>query len=158
MDTKQQFVEDVGMFFERLGLTRMAGRIIGWLMVCDPPQQTMGDIVDALGASKSTISTALRELQTFHTVTRFSLPGERRDYYRLDNAVWERSLEARLLETAAFSQFAQRGLALLTDHEAVQRERLQEMLDFFAFLEREVPAMLQRWDELKAARAKTTSG
>jgi DNA-binding transcriptional regulator GbsR (MarR family) len=134
MDTKQQFVEDVGIFFEQLGLTRMAGRIVGWLMVCDPPQQTMGDIVTALGASKSTISTALWQLQTFHTVMRFSLPGKRRDYYRLDNAVWERSIESRLLETAAFGQFAKRGLALLAEGETTQRERLQEMLDFFAFL------------------------
>ena len=46
---KQHFAEEVGLFFERSGMTRMAGRILGWLLVCDPPHQTLNDLAEALG-------------------------------------------------------------------------------------------------------------
>ena len=74
---EQQFTEDFGLFFEHLGVPRMAGRILAWLLICDPPEQTMQDLVDALGASKSSISTMTRLLMNFGLIERLSLPGER---------------------------------------------------------------------------------
>ena len=35
------YVEDFGLYFEQFGLARTAGRMLGWLLVCDPPHQTM---------------------------------------------------------------------------------------------------------------------
>ena len=59
-EQQQQFVEECGLYFEGIGLTRMAGRIIGWLLISDPPHQTQGDLVEVLQASKSSISVALK--------------------------------------------------------------------------------------------------
>jgi hypothetical protein len=30
----------MGLFFETLGASRTMGRVYGWLMICDPPQQS----------------------------------------------------------------------------------------------------------------------
>ena len=91
--TEQQLTEDFGLFFEHLGVPRMAGRILAWLLICDPPEQTMQDLVDALGASKSSISTMTRMLINFRLIERLSLPGERRDFYRVRPDLWRRSLD-----------------------------------------------------------------
>ncbi|MCP5095569.1 MAG: MarR family transcriptional regulator, partial [Chloroflexi bacterium] len=47
----QYFVEDVGLFFEQVGLPRMSGKIMGWLLIADPPHQSMSELVEALQAS-----------------------------------------------------------------------------------------------------------
>jgi len=41
---KLHFIEDIGLFFEQLGLPRMAGRILGVLLISDPPAQSIDDI------------------------------------------------------------------------------------------------------------------
>ena len=34
---ERQFAEEVGRVFEQFGIARMAGRLLGWLLICDPP-------------------------------------------------------------------------------------------------------------------------
>ena len=61
-DDLLQYVEDVGLAFESFGGCRMMGRVLGWLLVADPPHQTFAEIADALGKSKGSISHATRAL------------------------------------------------------------------------------------------------
>ena len=56
------FIEDIGLYFERLGLPRMAGKILGVLLISDPPAQSITEIGEKLNASKSSISTMSRLL------------------------------------------------------------------------------------------------
>jgi DNA-binding transcriptional regulator GbsR (MarR family) len=52
-DHEQEFVEACGLYFESAGLTRIAGKVIEWLLICDPPHRLQSDLVAALQASKS---------------------------------------------------------------------------------------------------------
>ena len=38
------FIEDIALFFERMGIPRMAGRILGVLLIADPSAQSITDI------------------------------------------------------------------------------------------------------------------
>jgi DNA-binding transcriptional regulator GbsR (MarR family) len=147
-----QFIEEVGLYFERVGLTRMAGRIIAWLLLCEPPHQTQQQLVEALGASKSTISTEMRILLTLYFVERVSVPGDRREYYRAARDMWSRSFRARMWQVTELRQLAERGLALLPEDAADQRRHLEFMRDMNAFMEAEFPKLLDRWDEIKKAK------
>jgi DNA-binding transcriptional regulator GbsR (MarR family) len=144
---QQQYVEDMGLYFERLGTTRMAGRMIGWLLICDPPHQSMAELEDALQAAKSTISTTIRLLEQLYLIERVSLPGERRTYFRLAEDLWMRSWRGRMAEIVALRQMAERGLAIMADAPESTRTRLKRMHAMNAFLEREFPKMLDRWQE-----------
>ena len=145
--TEQQFTEDFGLFFEHLGVPRMAGRILAWLLICDPPEQTMHDLVEALGASKSSISTMTRMLINFGLIERVSLPGERRDFYRVRSDVWRHSLEDAQRKFEGFREMAERGLDLLEDEPVKRRARLQAMHDVYDFLVHEFPKLVDRWEE-----------
>lgn len=147
MNPQQQYVEEFGLFAEQIGLTRMAGRILGWLLICDPPHQTMHELVEALQTSKSSVSTTTRLLITFGMLERISLPGERRDYYRLVPHLWTTAMERSAQQFAGFRKMAERGLAILTDAEPGRRQRLQEMRALYTFIEREFPQILERWKE-----------
>lgn len=145
MHPEQKFIEDFGLYMEELGLTRMAGRILAWLLICEPPHQDMQQLEEALQASKSSISTTTRQLIQFGMLERVSLPGERRDYYRVTDSLWTQGLQRATHQFQSFRQLADQGLAILAAAPLVQRGRLQEMRDAYAFLEREYPALLEKW-------------
>jgi DNA-binding transcriptional regulator GbsR (MarR family) len=139
------YVEKVGRYFEQLTLPRMAGRIFGWLLISESPLVSMSELVDVLQASKSSISSMTRLLIQIELVELVSLPGERRDYYRISSNAWANSLKERLAQAHAFRQLAEEGLALLAGADPERRLRLEEMHSLYAFLEAELPKLLERW-------------
>ena len=98
----KNFAEEVGIFFEQIGMPRMAGRILGWLMISDPPRQTTGELTQALLASKGSISTMTRLLIRLGLVERLSLPGQRRDYFRIKVGAWHQTLKESQVQMTAF--------------------------------------------------------
>lgn len=146
MNTEMHFVEDCGVLFERFGLSRMAGRILGWLLICTPPHQTQADLVEVLQASKSSISVAVRQLVQVTLVEQIALPGDRRDYFRLSRDIWIQSWRARMGQLTLLRELSESGLRLLADAPPERRQRLERMRDMNAFLEREFPKLLDRWE------------
>lgn len=142
----RRYAEEVALHFEQGGLSRTAGRIFGWLLICDPPRQTMDDVADGLQVSKSSVSTATRLLIQVGLIQRLSLPGERRDYYRVAEGVWRTIMREREAQITSIRRLAEKGLELLADEPAERRKRLREMRDFYAFFEKELPALLDRWE------------
>ncbi|MBL8156898.1 MAG: MarR family transcriptional regulator [Anaerolineae bacterium] len=151
-DKKQQFVEDCGLYFERVGLTRIAGKIIGWLLICEPPYQDQMDMVTALGASKSSISVALKDLTTLYLVERFTVPGDRRTFYRTSKDMWSRSFRARMHQLTELKELGERGLAALDGESPQRRRRLEFMRDMNAFMATEFPKLLDAWDRIKVVK------
>lgn len=142
---EQYFVERAGVVIEHLGLPRMAGRVLGWLLICDPPQQSPGELAAALQASKASISTTIRYLVQIGLVERVVFPGKRRDYFRMREEAWSRTTEERFDMVTAMRELAEQGLALRAEAGAEATEQLREMRDFYAFNERELPALIERW-------------
>lgn len=149
-DDLLQYVEDVGLSFESLGLPRMMGRVLGWLLVADPPQQTFADITSVLGASKGSISNATRALIDANLIERASIPGERRDVYRIREGGWSEIMQRRMQSLVRMRLLARRGLDLLEDAAPERRRNLEEMHSLYAFFEREMPTMLKRWQSERA--------
>lgn len=144
-EAQLHYVEEFGLFFEQFGLPRTAGRIMAWLLICDPPHQTMDDLAEALQVSKSSVSTASRMLIASGLVDRVSLPGERKDFYRMSDNAWTNAWHGRIQQTQALRQLAQRGLDLLADEPEARRRRLMDMHDMYKFLEQELPKLIARW-------------
>jgi DNA-binding transcriptional regulator GbsR (MarR family) len=142
---EQFFVEQAGVVIEHLGMPRMAGRVLGWLHICDPPHQSPGELVAALQASKASISTTLRLLMQIGLVERVVLPGKRRDYFRIREDTWSRTTEERMRMITSMRELAEAGLALRTNADEEATRRLREMRDFYAFYERELPMLIERW-------------
>ena len=144
---ERHFTEEVGIFFEQTGLPRMAGRILGWLMIADPPHQTTSDLVKVLLASKGSISTTTRLLIRIGLIERLSLPGHRRDYFRIKPGASRQMLKDSLDQTTAFRKIIERGLELTEYKTRVNRQWLKEMHSTYAFFERELPALFERWEQ-----------
>ncbi len=147
LDEESAFVEKVGLYFEKLTLPRMAGRIFGWLLISEQPLVSLGELVEALQASKSSISSTVRLLIQIDLVELVSLPGDRRDYYRIHPDAWANSLQERLDQARAFRLLAEQGLDLLASAPPQRRERLEEMRSLYGMLEREIPRLMEYWQK-----------
>ena len=143
----EAFVEQVGEIFASAGHQRIAGRLFGWLLICDPPHQSAADIQEATGASKASVSTNLRLLQAGGLVERIGVPGERRAYYQMNLEAWTRDLKGRLAEISAMRRVAESGLEALGSVPAERRERLEAMRAFYTFFEKEMPTLLEHWEQ-----------
>ena len=75
-------------------------------------------------------------------IERISLPGQRRDYFRIKPGAWHQMMKESLAQTTATRQIAERGLKLLDGKSHFNRQWLEEMRDMYAFFEREFPALL----------------
>jgi DNA-binding transcriptional regulator GbsR (MarR family) len=147
---KKHFIEDVGLLFEQSGQPRMSGRIIGWLLICDPPHQSTSELAQVLGASKASLSTMTRLLLQVGLIERVGVPGHRRDHYRIKPGAWSEMMQQHLDEIKAARQLADRGLELLEGKPAELKQRLKEVREMYTFFEEAYPTLLERWErELK---------
>lgn len=127
----------------------MAGRLIGYLAVCDPPQPTIGELADALLASRSAISGAVKVLESLHVVRRSRAAGERMDRVRLDMST-PASLGMDISEYEELRAMAQEGLEVLRDAPDERRAILIEMSFFADFLLEQIPRFQREWEVRRA--------
>ena len=155
---EKHFVEEVGIAFEQTGLPRAAGRIFGWLLISDPPQQSVSELTEALMASRGSISSMTRLLIQIGLIERISLPGVRHEYFHLRPDAWQHMIKHGLEdEITMFRQLAEHGLELLADKNPLTREGLEEMSDIYIFFEREFPALMESWEKERKEK-QVTSG
>lgn len=140
-----RFADDVGLFYDDLGLPRSWGRVLGWLMVCEPDYQSAEDLAAILHASRGTISMTTRSLVRACLVERQAIRGDRRTYYRIRPGAWTTVFEQQTQTSVRLRELAKRGLAALDGESAQRRRRLEELEDLTTFYEREAPALLARW-------------
>lgn len=142
-DPQTEFIESFGLQFEGSGLPRMAGRVFGLLLICEPPELTPAQIKDALQTSISSVSAMLAMLRRLEIVEARSRPGERAKRYRVDPDGWQRLMLARLQGVSDVRALLQTGRKVGADSAA--NERIETMDRFYAFMERELAAMADRW-------------
>ena len=157
MDNKRgfeesSFIEEFGLFFEQSGMPRMAGRILGRLLLSDPPYQSADELAEALLASKGSISTTTRLLIQLGLIERFAIPGERHDYFRIRPSACQHALKQGVERVTIMRQLAERGLELLEGKAPLTRQGLEEMRDMYAFFEQEFPALVERWEQEREKR------
>ena len=91
-EEEKRFVEDIGLIMEEQGRPRIAGRILGWLLICEPPEQSFADLVAVLGVSKGSVSAMTRLLLEGGLIERVPVPGDRQTYYQMAPDAWSRVL------------------------------------------------------------------
>ena len=141
---EKHFNEDISLYFEQMGLPRMAGRILGVLLISNPLEQSMTDLCEMLQASKSAISTNARLLSEMGLIERVPSPIPRQVYFRFTPGGWVVFMRMRMRLMASLHQIAERGLELLEDEDPAIRARLQEAHDMFSLIEDQLPALLER--------------
>ncbi|HEY7087570.1 MAG TPA: GbsR/MarR family transcriptional regulator [Tepidisphaeraceae bacterium] len=133
----QRFVLHWGEMGARWGINRTVAQIHA-LLYLSPKPLNAEEIAETLGVARSNVSNSLKELQGWGIVRVVHVMGDRRDHFESMKDVWEmfRTIldERKKRETdptlnllrECFAEAKKGGSA-----DAVARERLGNMLDFF---------------------------
>lgn len=138
--------EELALTLTRNGLQRMTARVLAVLLFSEQESITAGEIGERLGASAGSVSTALKSLGDVGLVERVPAPGSRREHYRCPDDAWARLMSTQNTTVQAMLHAAERGIAAAGE-DSVASRRLAIMHDFYTHLMRELPALIERWQQ-----------
>lgn len=149
MDKKTStYIEETGLLFEKLGMTRMAGRVFGYLIVTEEEQASFDQIRKALQASKGSISGTMKQLLQIGMVEAVSLPGDRKTYYRLSKMKIGDILRSRMSQFNAFADILSKGESLKSEKDDIS-DWLIEASTFYRWVGGQIDEIINKWEEEK---------
>lgn len=144
-DAEITFADHAGRFYaRRYGMAPMVGRLMGYLAICDPPEQSIADLAEALLASRSAIAGAVKTLESLGTVRRSRSAGERMDRVSID-LTSRRALGFDTSEYQEQAALAREGLAILADAPPERRAVLLEWVALAEWLTARMPEWEKDW-------------
>jgi hypothetical protein len=154
-DAEITFADHTGrLYARRYGMAPMVGRLLGYLAICDPREQSIAELADALLASRSAITGAVSTLDHLGLIRRSRAAGERMDRIWIDMS----STHATGFDVAEYREqgdLAREGLALLAGEPPERRAVLLEWAAFADFLVARMPELEKDWkahrESLRAA-------
>jgi hypothetical protein len=151
-DAELTYADHARSFYAReYGFPPVTGRVLGYLAVCDPPQQTIAGLAEALLASRSAITGAVKQLDDYQAVRRTRAAGERVDRVSLNPAA---VLEPRGFDASIYKQqaeLAREALTLAGEAAPERRTVLEEAAALYDFLAIRLPEVLAEWHQRRAA-------
>jgi DNA-binding transcriptional regulator GbsR (MarR family) len=119
----------------------IAGRVLGWLMICDPPEQSAAQLAEAIGASRASLTTNLRLLHSIGFLRKLTRPGEPTAYYRAEDDAFARMLQKQAESVNEFVEITRDGLGLVgpSTERAARIRKAQELFDWLAKLFADAP-------------------
>ena len=144
LDPLDAFIEDLGLAIEEDGLPRIAGRILGLLIVEEGPFR-FDEIAERLQVSRGSVSTNTRMLEQRGLLERYTLPGERRDLFRLCDDLYGRLLERSLERLYRRQAIIERCRAGVRDEQPFAAARLGEMSRFYRLAIENNQNIIERW-------------
>lgn len=154
---EEKFIEDFGIFLESLGFSRIAGRIIGLLLVKGEAMH-LDQIASTLKVSRASISTNTRTLVAVQFLKEQALPGDRRTWFVVSPDAFMSRLDFMTLQFQAIQQLLSQGLAVVPEGRPVARARLGEAIEFHQFLISELQSALSRWHNRSGSGALPKEG
>jgi DNA-binding MarR family transcriptional regulator len=139
------FADQVGRFYARqYAFPPVTGRVFGWLLICDPAEQTAAEIAEALHTSRSAVGSAIAMAESMGQIQRRRAAGERADRISFHPEAALRAIESSE-EYAGMLELARQGLEVLGDAPPARRARLLEVVAFYEFLLERMPALAAEW-------------
>lgn len=144
LETAERFIERMGHILENDGLTRISGRIFGYLLLAAEPQ-SLEDLATALRASKGSVSQDTRMLERLGALERVTRPGDRRVFYQIGDRMMSRMVEVRIERFQQLRAALAEGARAAADERV--RARLLEFADFHDHLLATIRDARDRWCE-----------
>ena len=145
----RQFIERFASLLADSGMPRMPARIFVALLSSDTSRLTAEELAALLQVSPAAVSGGVRYLVQVGLVSREAQAGSRRHVYRMPDNVWHEVLRVRDRIMLRWMDAMREGSEVLGP-DTPAGARLAESALYFQFVSKELPALLDRWDEYKA--------
>ncbi len=153
MTESTDFIEKFCMVAEQDGFPRIAGRIMGFLLLNEGPY-TLDELADSLQISKTSASTNTRLLEQHGLIERVVKAGDRRDFYKLAEDHWEKMIDIALKRLERFRDVLLKTIESLPPSAEYGRKRLLEAERFHAFILERIGNHIEEWRRKSPAEVK----
>lgn len=136
-----RFVERFAGALADAGWPRMSARIFALLMALPGGSATAAQLAERLSVGASAISNGAKMLRELGVVQTWR-QSDRQIVYEVRHEAWIEATAGRDAELMKLERVLTDGAATL---DAPAAERLRETADFFAFLRKELPSLVNRW-------------
>jgi DNA-binding transcriptional regulator GbsR (MarR family) len=155
----RSYIERFSQVLTDTGFPRMPARVFVALMTADSGRLTAAELAERLLISPAAVSGAVRYLSQLNLVGRERDPGSRRDRYLVFDEVWREAMLQRDAVLSRWESSLTEGIRLL-GADSPASARLEESRQFFGFLRREMPSLLERYrrEREQTAAASQESG
>lgn len=143
----KDLVERIGIVCDKDGMPPLAGRMVGFFMLAEPPHKTFDEIAEFLQASKSAISTTLRFLEAQGMVEYITFSGDRKRYFRLSVDSWGDVIMAKM----EFLKMMQARVAMVLEARSDAYPEfnlgLKSMYALYDIMLEGLPILMEKWKE-----------
>lgn len=143
--TISNFVERMGLIAQADGMPRIAGRILGMMIVHGGPF-SFANLAERLRVSRASISTNTRLLESLGVIERTGVPGERQDYFRMRPHPYARMLRGYMERMRQARQLVDETQAALPPEYGDARDRLDELDAFYEMLIESFQSIAEKWE------------
>ncbi len=147
--SRSGFIERFASVLTESGFPRMPARVFASLLATDAGRLTVAELVELLHVSPAAISGAVRYLVQVNLASREVAPGSRREHYRVHSEIWYEAMARKDQVLERCERSLREGIEVV-GRETPAGARIAETLDFFEFLQHEMPALLEKWRARKS--------
>lgn len=140
------FIDRMGLVAEADGLSRIAGRIMG-LMVLEGGPLSFSEIAERLDVSRASVSTNTRFLERMGVIERVMIKGERQDHFQLTKSPYARLLEGYAARIKKAESVVAEARAALGPGDVGRARRLDELGAFYEALGASFEELAARFDD-----------
>lgn len=140
-----EFVERMGLITQADGMPRIAGRIMGLMIVHGGPFG-FTDLAERLSVSRASISTNTRLLEDLGVIERTTVAGDRQDYFKLCRQPYARLLRGLVERKNRAREVVESAQGALPSDMTGAHERLAELDGFYEALVESFGRVIEAWD------------
>ena len=130
---REEFIELVGRISQAEGLPKSAGRMMG-LLIFDGGQVSFGDMAERLHISRGSVSSSSRVLEEFGLIRRTSKPGQRQDYFELEEDPYLNLLDRACVRAKKAKDLIEKSASQLDESPEI-KGRVADFADFYRTME-----------------------
>ena len=146
LDPGDRFIERMGLAVEEEGLPRIAGRLMGLIMLEGGPF-SFDELAERLQVSRASVSTNTRLLEARGVIERVSRPGERQLYYRVADDPYLALVNTVLRRKRRMQELIRDALQELPEERKEPRQRLRRLHRFHEIVIRNLENTIEEWTE-----------
>lgn len=153
-DLIKEQVEKIGIVCDKDGFPPLAGRLLGYLMLAEPPHKTFDEIVEFLDASKSAVSNTLKFLESQKMIEYITFPGDRKRYFRMAVNSWPEVMMDKMDWLRMMQKQVRTVLQMRSDKYPEFNEGLQNIHELYEIFIEEMPLLIEKWKNRIGKRKK----
>lgn len=150
-ENRLNYIERMGIFFEREGLPRMAGRVFALLLTDESEVLSTSEIIRMLHASRGSVSTMTRFLLERGMIEKTGQPGQRQDFFRIKPDALNTMFSERMRIVQEFKAVIGEARGFTVPGSA-RHAMVLHLEAFYDWFQSRMPELWKEWEEEKKRR------